>query len=112
MRKGENAATTAENLESTGPEMSTNEWNENGTDVAGSAISGSSIVSDNSAASDRNSRRALILQMAKARMKNNRESPARNPAPIITEDEADETVFTEANGTIATHDFDLTGDLD
>ncbi len=112
MRKGENAAaspTTAENPESTGPET---EWNENGTDVAGSAISGSSIMSDNSAASDRNSRRALILQMAKARMKNNRESPARNPAPIIADDEADETVFTEANGTIATHDFDLTGDLD
>lgn len=77
-----------------------------GTDVAGSAVSGSSA---NSAT---NSRRALILQMAKARMKNNKESPVTNSAPVMAEDEADETVFTEANGTVATHEFDLTGDLD
>lgn len=92
--------------------MSTNDWDENNTDVVGSAISGSSVVSDNSGTSDRNSRRALILQMAKARMKNHRESPVKSPSSAIQEEEPDDTVFTEANATLATHDFDLTGDLD
>ncbi len=100
-----------ENPESTRSEMSANAWGENSTDIIGSAISGSSVVSDNSG-TDRNSRRALILQMAKARMKNHRESPVKSPSAGIPEDEPDDTVFTEANATLATHDFDLTGDLD
>lgn len=94
-----------ENPEPAKSETSTNAWHdENGTDIVGSAISGSSVVSDNSGTSERNSRRALILQMAKNRMKTHRESPV-TPSPAIQEDEVDDpTVFTEA--------FDLTGDLD
>ena len=114
MRKSENQTTPtkSENPGSTRSEMTTNTWDENGTDIIGSAVSGSSALSENSGLSDRSSRRALILQMAKARMKNNRESPVKSPSVIIQEDEPDGTVFTEANGTLATHDFDLTGDLD
>ena len=113
MRKFENQTASPikiDNPGSTRSEMSTNTSDENGTDIIGSAISGSSILSDNSGTSDRSSRRALILQMAKARMKNNRESPAKTPSSVIHEDDPDDTVFTHA--TVATHDFDLTGDLD
>ena len=39
-----------------------------------SVISGSSVWTDTSSANDRSSRRALILQMAKARMKQNKAS--------------------------------------
>jgi len=103
--------TKSENPGSTRSEMSTNTWDENGTDITGSAISESSVCSENSGPSDRSSRRALILQMAKARMKNNRESPTKTSA-IIEDDESDDTILTEGNATLATHDFDLTGDLD
>jgi len=91
-------------------ETSTKTWDENGTDISGSAISGSSVWSENSGPSDRSSRRALILQMAKARMKNNRESPVKASSTIIQEDGADNSVFTAGNATI--YDLDLTGDLD
>ena len=105
--------TMSENPESTRSEMSTGTWDESGTDITGSAISGSSVWTDNSGPSDRSSRRALILQMAKARMKNNKDSPSKISSAITEEDdEADDTIYTEGNGTLATHDFDLTGDLD
>jgi len=82
-------------------------------DSGSDILSGSSVWTDNSGPiGDRSSRRALILQMAKARMKNNKESPAaqKGSSTIIDEnDEADDTIFTEANGA---HDIDLTGDLD
>ena len=87
--------------------MSTNTWDENGADINGSAVSGSSVLSESSGAS----RRALILQMAKARMKNNKESPVKKSSVMIHEDEAD-TVIIEGNATLAAHDFDLTCDLD
>ena len=104
--------TTSENPGFAGSKTSTDTWDENGTDITGSAISGSSVWTENSGPSDRSSRRALILQMAKARMKNNRESPSRNSTARTGEDDADNTIFTEGNATLATHDFDLTGDLD
>ena len=115
MRKSENhmsSPTKSENPEATTrSEISSNTWDESGTDITGSAISGSSVLSENSGPSDRSSRRALILQMAKARMKNNRDSPVKASSTKINDD-ADDTVFTEGNTTLATHDFDLTGDLD
>jgi len=112
MKKTENPAaspTNSENPESTRSEMSPNTWDENGTDITGSGVSGSSVLSENSGPGS--TRRALILQMAKARMKNNK-SPSKAPSTIYHEDKADNTVYTEGNATVATHDFDLTGDLD
>jgi hypothetical protein len=97
---------------STRSEISTSTWDENNTDIIGSAISGSSVFSEKSGSADRSSRRALILQMAKARMKNNRDSPSKTSSTITQDDEADNNTFTEGNATIATHEFDLTGDLD
>mmetsp|Transcript_12152 Transcript_12152/g.28836 ORF Transcript_12152/g.28836 Transcript_12152/m.28836 type:complete len:979 (+) Transcript_12152:393-3329(+) len=114
MKKSENhlsSPTKSENPEPTRSEITSNTWDESGTDVTGSAISGSSLLSENSGTSDRTSRRAFILQMAKARMKNNRESPVKASSGKISDD-ADDTVFTEGNTTLATHDFDFTGDLD
>jgi hypothetical protein len=43
-----------------------------GSEVASSIISGSSVWTDTSSVTDRSSRRALILQMAKARMRQNK----------------------------------------
>lgn len=48
-----------------------NEWSESGSEMT-SVISGSSVWTDTSNANERSSRRALILQMAKARMKQNK----------------------------------------
>ena len=106
--------TTNETLESEKSEISNVAWEESGSDITGSALSGSSVWTDSSAPGDRTSRRALILQMAKARMKNNKELPSvskPSSATIEQDDEADDTIFTEGN---ATHDFvgELTGDLD
>merc|ERR1712166_1573675 len=108
--------------ETTKSENNRTELWDDGSDITGSAISGSSVWTDNSGTGDRSSRRALILQMAKARMKNNKESPrgssegnnhgidfTGDPSSAINEEdnEADGTVFTEGN---ANHDIDLTGD--
>lgn len=110
--------------ETTKSENNRTELWDDGSDITGSAISGSSVWTDNSGTGDRSSRRALILQMAKARMKNNKESPrgssegnnhgidfTGDPSSAINEEdnEADGTIFTEGN---ANHDIDLTGDLD
>lgn len=50
-----------------------------------SFVSGSSVWTDTSGAQDRGSRRALILQMAKARMKSNKLTPREGQAPIAEE---------------------------
>lgn len=51
---------------------------ESGSELSGSNVSGSSVWStDSGNGGDRTSRRALILQMAKARMRNNKESPVK-----------------------------------
>jgi hypothetical protein len=51
-----------------------------------SVISGSSVWTDTSAANDRSSRRALILQMAKARMKQSKSHVEdKTNAPIVEE---------------------------
>jgi len=87
-------------------EASVDTWEESGSEVTGSAISGSSAWTDNSGPpADRTSRRALILQMARARMKNNKESPTKQSmmAAGTGEEDGSKTVST---------DFDLTGDLD
>jgi len=97
--------TMSEKPESTISETSIDAWDENGTDITGSAVSASSGLTDKS------SRRQLILQMAKARMKNNRDLPKISSAKNEDDDGAN-TILTEGNATLATHDFDLTGDLD
>lgn len=53
-------------------EQSAGTW-ESGTEISGSVVSGSSVWTDQSNPTDRSSRRALILQMAKARMKTNKD---------------------------------------
>jgi hypothetical protein len=91
---------------------------ESGSELTASVLSaGSSAWTDSSSPTDRTSRRALILQMAKARMKSNKETPPRSPAngtedmddhmatPSITERVSEESK--EANT-----DIDFTGDLD
>jgi hypothetical protein len=62
-----------------------NEWSESGSEIT-SVISGSSVWTDTSSANDRSSRRALILQMAKARMKQNKSHVEdKTDAPIAEE---------------------------
>jgi hypothetical protein len=90
-------------------EASVETWEESGSEVTGSAVSGSSAwTDDNSTPADRTSRRALILQMARARMKNNKESPTKQKIGPIEEEDGNKTVATDGH----TADFDLTGDLD
>jgi len=50
--------------------------------------------------------------MAKARMKNNRESPNKGSSAVTEEDEANDTVFTDGNSLLTAQDIDLTSDLD
>lgn len=98
-----------ENPDPTESEASADPWEESGSEVTGSAVSGSSAWTDNSAPADRTSRRALILQMARARMKNNKESPSKQKlGPAIEEEDGAKTVATDGN----TAEFDFTGDLD
>mmetsp|Transcript_291 Transcript_291/g.416 ORF Transcript_291/g.416 Transcript_291/m.416 type:complete len:122 (-) Transcript_291:566-931(-) len=104
-------------------------------EVATSIISGSSVWTDGSAAGDRSSRRALILQMAKARMKSGGKSsgtsvvsrstsiskqaqplqPQPPPRKLIEEKEEPhyegEETKSEAR-TEANVDLDFTGELD
>ena len=82
-------------------EASEGTW-DSGSDVSGSNATGSSLWSENGA--DRSSRRALILQMAKARMRNNKESPTKS-VRIIDEETASTGGHTEAN-------LDFAADLD
>eukprot|EP00934_Nitzschia_sp_Nitz4_P002055 Nitzschia sp. Nitz4//scaffold95_size97785//40770//43490//NITZ4_004665-RA/size97785-augustus-gene-0.98-mRNA-1//1//CDS//3329560466//2055//frame0 len=83
-------------------------------DILGSTISGSSVWSNDSGTTgDKSSRRALILQMAKARMRNNKESPTKASVtgsmagPTITEEEDSLGAPTDTNT-----DIDFAGDLD
>jgi hypothetical protein len=113
-QQDEMSATSIDANENPNPaasEASVDAWEESGSEFTGSAISaGSSAWTENSGPADRTSRRALILQMARARMKNNKESPSKQRiAPAISEEDASKTVATDGN---ATADFDLTGDLD
>lgn len=75
---------------------------DSGSDVSGSNATGSSLWSDNGA--DRSSRRALILQMAKARMRNNKESPTKS-VKMIDEEAGSTGGHTDAN-------LDFAADLD
>jgi len=100
------------------PGSSASDLHGNGTwdsesDVSGSNVSGSSVWSDSSGA-DRSSRRALILQMAKARMRNNKESPSKSMAseqrfhPGMIEEE----VASIAGRSEPHTEIDMAGDLD
>jgi hypothetical protein len=82
-------------------------------DVSGSNVSGSSVWSDASGG-DRNSRRALILQMAKARMRNNKESPTKS---MGSPDRHEPFMIEEEGASIAGRsetnpEIDIAGDLD
>mmetsp|Transcript_69754 Transcript_69754/g.105394 ORF Transcript_69754/g.105394 Transcript_69754/m.105394 type:complete len:347 (+) Transcript_69754:3-1043(+) len=88
---------------------------ESGSEISGSMISGSSVWSEGSTG-DRSSRRALILQMAKARMKTTRDSvaspekgdgPSAAP-PIEEEEEGEESDIPLDNNT----DIDFPIELD
>lgn len=84
-------------------------FDDSGSDYTGSAVSGSSVWTDTSGPGDRSSRRALILQMAKARMKNNKEkNPKSKPSSTSPISEGQETMTALSQGP----DIDLTGDLD
>eukprot|EP00548_Thalassiothrix_antarctica_P008884 CAMPEP_0194132554 /NCGR_PEP_ID=MMETSP0152-20130528/2995_1 /TAXON_ID=1049557 /ORGANISM="Thalassiothrix antarctica, Strain L6-D1" /LENGTH=1109 /DNA_ID=CAMNT_0038827647 /DNA_START=221 /DNA_END=3550 /DNA_ORIENTATION=- len=85
----------------------TSEW-ESGSEMT-SVISGSSVWTETSNVVDRSSRRALILQMAKARMKQNKS------AASIVENKASRTIAEEAPQPLrldSNPDFDLTEELD
>lgn len=89
---------------------------ESGSELTASVISGSSAWADSSN-QDRSSRRALILQMAKARMKTNKDptSPDSNVGPTIEEEnmsqEEEDVVRRELLGEANT-DIDFAQDLD
>jgi hypothetical protein len=100
---------------SRGDDESAATW-ESGSQMSGSMISGSSVWSEGTGG-DRSSRRALILQMAKARMKSNKESPEKQPrpagstansAPII--DEEDEVEEADTYLTEGATDIDFSAD--
>jgi hypothetical protein len=96
---------------------------ESGSELTASVISGSSVWTDGSG-NDRSSRRALILQMAKARMKSSKDSPDRSKVSAPPIDEEDEEAFIEEgfigdelvdetdNFTEANTDIDFSADLD
>jgi hypothetical protein len=74
-----------------------------------SVVSGSSVWTDNSNNPDRSSRRALILQMAKARMKGNKE-----PEDAIPEESYDDDDEEKKNDVLpdSATEIDIAGDLD
>lgn len=71
-------------------------------------MSGSSVWSDNSAG-DRSSRRALILQMAKARMRNNKDSPTKSLTPP---DRLQPAMIEEEGASVGGTEIDIASDLD
>lgn len=73
-----------------------------------SEVSGSSVWTESNANPDRSSRRALILQMAKARMRSNKSGPT-TPSEASVEDHQDEKKIDSQRDV---PDIDLTGDLD
>jgi hypothetical protein len=79
-----------------------------------SVVSGSSVWTDNSNNPDRSSRRALILQMAKARMKGNK-VPGDMGEDAIPEESYDEENDEEKKNDVLpdnSSDIDMGGDLD
>jgi hypothetical protein len=72
---------------------------ESGSELTASVISGSSFLTEGSG-NDRSSRRALILQMAKARMKSSKDSPDRSKvsAPPIEEEEEELSIEEDFTG--------------
>jgi hypothetical protein len=92
---------------------------ESGSELTASVISGSSAWTDSSN-QDRSSRRALILQMAKARMKTNKDptSPDQKvgpTSPTIEEEnmsQEEEAVVLREMSNEANPDFDFAEDLD
>ena len=90
-----------------------NEWSESGSEMT-SVISGSSVWTDTSSAVDRSSRRALILQMAKARMKQNKSSSAsvshvedKTRAPIVEESFETDVNITNNNNDYVEEEMEL-----
>jgi hypothetical protein len=85
---------------------------ESGSELTASVISGSSAWTDSSN-QDRSSRRALILQMAKARMKTNKDPTS--PGPTIEEEnmsQEEEDVSRQGLVTETNPDIDFAEDLD
>eukprot|EP00538_Stauroneis_constricta_P012599 CAMPEP_0119549234 /NCGR_PEP_ID=MMETSP1352-20130426/2981_1 /TAXON_ID=265584 /ORGANISM="Stauroneis constricta, Strain CCMP1120" /LENGTH=1195 /DNA_ID=CAMNT_0007594737 /DNA_START=594 /DNA_END=4181 /DNA_ORIENTATION=- len=68
---------------------------ESGSEFTASVISGSSVWTDTSNPTEKSSRRALILQMAKARMKSNREGGPRSPTSQQAEDMTSQPIAEE-----------------
>jgi hypothetical protein len=89
---------------------------ESGSELTASVISGSSAWTDGSN-QDRSSRRALILQMAKARMKTNKDptSPDSKVGPTIEEEnmsQEEKAVVHPELSSEANTDIDFAEDLD
>ena len=83
-----------------GDDGSASTWGSANSETLTSVISGSSVWTDNSSnPADRSSRRALILQMAKARMKSNKER-----------DPAEKTIKEEKSNSLDDTDVDEFGD--
>lgn len=84
-----------------------NEWSESGSEMT-SVISGSSVWTDTSSANDRSSRRALILQMAKARMKQNKSHVEdKTDAPIVEESFEDKNAGSNSPNEFAEEELEL-----
>lgn len=88
---------------------------ESGSQLSASVVSSSSVWTEGSN-TDRSSRRALILQMAKARMKSNKDHPSspQQTNGTIAEEQShqnDESFYQEPTSE-AGGDIDFTGDLD
>ena len=110
-------------------EQSAGTW-ESGTEISGSVVSGSSVWTDQSNPTDRSSRRALILQMAKARMKTNKDgqSPSagsggtqgvegqpieeEDPSKLSHDGEMEQHKKVILSGEANPADIDIAGDLD
>ena len=106
-----------------GDDASTSTWGESvNSEALTSVVSGSSVWTDSSSnPADRSSRRALILQMAKARMKSNKD---RDPAEHTIKEEKsgslDDTDYedehsrmnSQLSAEMTTTDLDFAADLD
>ena len=107
-----------------GDDGSASTWESANSEALTSVISGSSVWTDNSSnPADRSSRRALILQMAKARMKSNKD---RDPAEKTIKEEKsgslDDTdvgyddehndMRPQGSAEVTTADLDFAADLD
>lgn len=93
-------------------------WESNTSDALNSSVGGSSVWTDSSNPADRSSRRALILQMAKARMKSNKDrDPAEHDAIVEeqsneVEDDPVDQDMDQHSAPLSPRNFDLAADLD